>query len=273
MTKKYQDEDWLREQYTEKGRLYREIAEECGVDQTTINRWLRRFDIPCDRGGGYRTTESMKYRDRDWLHEKYHGEKLSQQEIADECGSRRGTILVWLNRHDIETRDRTDWLYLTPAHFRTGDEGYERWESTLNGEKDHVAVHRLLAVAEYGFEAVQGKVVHHKNGVPWDNRPPNIMLMDRSEHLRRHMDEKYGDKPWRDEETLRDAYSRMSVAEMADEFGCGSTTIRTWMDRYGIERDGRWDARGRTYVFHRCTRCGAEGTRRVDLAEHTCGGE
>lgn len=49
-----------------------------------------------------------------------------------------------------------------------------------------VRLHRLLAVAEWGFEAVQGRQVHHVNRIPWDNRPENLALLTPSEHSRLH---------------------------------------------------------------------------------------
>lgn len=54
-----------------------------------------------------------------------------------------------------------------------------------------VQVHRLVAVAEYGFDAVADKVVHHESKHGLDNRPSNIGLMDRSDHSRMHANE-YG---------------------------------------------------------------------------------
>ena len=49
---------------------------------------------------------------------------------------------------------------------------------------DYVPLHRLTAVAEYGIEAVADSVVHHKNGVRFDNRPENLELMSNAEHSR-----------------------------------------------------------------------------------------
>jgi len=39
------DADWLREQYVERERSMRDIAEECGVGPRTVNRWLNRHGI------------------------------------------------------------------------------------------------------------------------------------------------------------------------------------------------------------------------------------
>jgi len=42
--------------------------------------------------------------------------------------------------------------------------------------------HRLLAVAWFGIDEVEDKVVHHVNGIPWDNREGNLQLLTSEEH-------------------------------------------------------------------------------------------
>jgi hypothetical protein len=73
-----------------------------------------------------------------------------------------------------------------PPSLQHHTDGYEEFQSTLNGKCESVFVHRLLAVAEYGFDAVCGMDIHHKNGIKWDNRPSNIVIMDHAEHVRLH---------------------------------------------------------------------------------------
>jgi len=47
------------------------------------------------------------------------------------------------------------------------------------------------------------------------------------------------ERPWQDEDTLREAYSRHhSTRKVASELGCGKETVRRWMERFGIERTG-----------------------------------
>jgi len=65
-----------------------------------------------------------------------------------------------------------------------GHKGYVRIRSEYLGEDYNVSVHRLLAVAEFGFDAVCDMEVHHKNGCKRDNRPANIELMTSEEHGR-----------------------------------------------------------------------------------------
>lgn len=40
-----------------------------------------------------------------------------------------------------------------------------------------VPVHQLVAVAEFGIEAVEKHDVHHLNTTHWDNRPENLTLI------------------------------------------------------------------------------------------------
>lgn len=76
-----------------------------------------------------------------------------------------------------------------PVPYRTDYEGYETWrwqyrDCTGCKKENAVRVHRLAAVAWFGYEAVAGDntVVHHKNGIPWDNQESNLVPMGRVEH-------------------------------------------------------------------------------------------
>ena len=81
--------------------------------------------------------------------------------------------------------------------------GYERWRSyelrpstATDGKEDvYVAHHRLLAVVEcypstMSLEAIlrdlDGKDVHHRNGIKWDNHSSNLEPIDHGEHAKLH---------------------------------------------------------------------------------------
>lgn len=68
------------------------------------------------------------------------------------------------------------------APFHTDFLGYERCVAV----DEVVKIHRLAAVAWFGFDAVVNKDVHHENNIPWDNREENLIPMDKSEHMRLH---------------------------------------------------------------------------------------
>lgn len=125
-----------------------------------------------------------KVDDPDLLRELYYKKRMTLQEMADELGTSATTVRRYMENHGIERRGRGVMIN-TPVHLRWKD-GYRVWATTINGKQETVRVHRLTAVAEFGFEAVCGKVVHHKNDMRCDNRSENLELMRREEHSRHH---------------------------------------------------------------------------------------
>ena len=67
--------------------------------------------------------------------------------------------------------------------YYTHKRGHEMWRAE---DDNFIPVHRLQAVAEWGLDAVKDKHVHHKNGIPWDNRIENLELVSNAEHQRKH---------------------------------------------------------------------------------------
>jgi len=124
--------------------------------------------------------EKRPYRSKQTLRILYHGEQLTSYEVANRLGCSQATVLRWMDRHDIETRQAATVKGKTS--ICVDEQGYERvWSS-----EEYVRLHRLLAVAEWGFEAVRDMNVHHKNEIKWDNRPENLEIMTHGEHTSHH---------------------------------------------------------------------------------------
>lgn len=155
----------------------------------------------CDRDGCSREFETKQglgqhishshesddeYKKESVLQSLYIGQKLSAGEIADKFSIAKATVYDWLDRHDIETRPST---HEKPPNFRTNTLGYEEVRNQYKGQQYSIFIHRLMAVAEYGIDQVSGVDVHHLNDIPWDNRPANIDLISRSEHVSQHHSE------------------------------------------------------------------------------------
>lgn len=104
----YKDSDWLKEKYHEEELTAEEMADAGGCSRTTIYKYMQENDIPRDRGMGYRVSNPEKYRDSEWLWEKYHGERLSTSEIGELCDCSKQTIKLWLEKHGIEKRSRSE---------------------------------------------------------------------------------------------------------------------------------------------------------------------
>ena len=78
-------------------------------------------------------------------------------------------------------------------------EGYI--EVRIGGKR--VLEHRLVYEAEHG-PIPKGQLVHHLNGIKDDNRPENLVAMDRSEHHKNHHE------PW--ERRIRDLEEQLHRA-------------------------------------------------------------
>jgi len=131
-----------------------------------------------------RELDSTDYRDADVLEWLYWDEGLSTHEMGDVFNVDHKTIIRWMDRHDIERRNNR-----TPgATYYLNAKGRCMWAVNENGKTQNVSVQRLTAVAEYGFDAVCDSEVHHKNGIPWDNRPENLQPLSVTEHKRLHAD-------------------------------------------------------------------------------------
>jgi hypothetical protein len=72
-----------------------------------------------------------------------------------------------------------------PCH-RQNEEGYMEWATEDQGTTHNVRVHRLLAVAKYGFDMVTDMDVHHIDGCKFHNTMDNIELLTKAEHAKRH---------------------------------------------------------------------------------------
>ena len=143
---------------------------------------------------GGKSDGCIDHTDKDTLRELYHGRGLTTQEVADMSKVSETQIRYWMDKFGIERRDvgpEKGSQHVNYAHFGTTANGYESWATWdyEKGELDRVKVHRLLAVAEYGYEAVVDKDIHHRNGVKWDNRPENVEPLTRSEHMSLHASE------------------------------------------------------------------------------------
>jgi hypothetical protein len=135
-----------------------------------------------------RAVRDIRYRDKQWLDEMYWGQKLSSVDIAELCNCSQSTVRDWMEKHGIERRSKSVALQNKHASFGTNADGRECWRSHSRETdgRPNVFVHRLLAVSEYGLESVTDNVVHHKNEIPWDNRPQNIVLLSDAEHKQHH---------------------------------------------------------------------------------------
>lgn len=135
------------------------------------------------------------YQSKAVLHNLYVVQNMSDREIADHFGVSKSLITHWRNKNEIDGKSAAEYASLRPASYRNMHGGYTAWDARTQDEEARVYVHRLLAVAEYGFDAVCGDAeVHHENGIKYDNRPSNVTVKSVEEHRAEHADERRDNK-------------------------------------------------------------------------------
>lgn len=183
----YRDEQWLRERWFS-DMTVEEIVEEAGSSRASIHRWANRFGFPPKR-------ETWPWHDPELLEEMYHEREMSAVEIAEQFPCSPAGIRGTMERHDIPRREPWEHLEKPSGMKILRRSGHECISFGVDGNTHYYAVHRLLAIAEFGLDEVAGKVVHHRNGIPWDNRPDNLELIEsQSEHARMHSAERERDE-------------------------------------------------------------------------------
>lgn len=196
----YRDEEILRRLYWDEWLSTSEMANIFDCHSSTVTRWMKKLGVDL-RDSSQQKINHKELTDEDWLREKYHDEMKSITEVAEEIGCSRMPVFRALKRHGIERHDKYYAAGNLHPGFRMHVQGYmcafsNHYEGDGEQTFEEVRIHRLLAVAEYGFDEVAGRSVHHKNGIPWDNRPENIEVMDKEDHVKHHFEERGGLRPW-----------------------------------------------------------------------------
>jgi len=147
------------------------------------------FDSTHSLGSHKAAGHGKPWMDEGNLREGYVNQGKTSYELADDWGCDSKTVRNWLDKFGIERRQTGEWQRQEFVSLWHTEQGYVYWKDyTPPSRGDSFPVHRLLAIAEHGPEAVKDKHVHHKNGVPWDNRIENLELVGASEHIKLHQE-------------------------------------------------------------------------------------
>lgn len=176
--KPWRDRQTVERLYHDEDMTQEEIADFLGCGDGTVNRWVHNFDLDVRSVG----STNEKIRDVD-LGALYWEEGLSQSEIAERCDCSVGLVSKQMDEQGVPVRGGYEG---EPCVYTGTQQGYQRCYVRDVDETKKFLIHRLTAVAKFGYDAVVEKVVHHKNEVKWDNRPSSLELMENDEHASHH---------------------------------------------------------------------------------------
>jgi len=204
--RRYRDEEWLRVQYVENEQTTGEIADVCGVAESTIYDWLER-----------------------------HGIETRSVEEARQLTEARSVRLPQEQRDDEESetvikRAVGQWKYEGP------ETGIDVSHQSDLGDQDGGAVESPYR--DEGWLREQYAETSSASDIAelCDVDPGTIYYwMDKHGIERTRGDE---NARYRDEDWLREAYNDLGTLDsVADECDVSSGTIQNWLVRFGIDRN------------------------------------
>lgn len=193
----YKNPELLREMYWDDRMSMNEIGEHFDRSESTIKHHMNKHGLERRSGSEAkyvqweRKNEQKADLTRGFLQEVYVEKRLSATFIAEQTGYSIETVHRRLSEHGLERRSQSEAVRVqklrAPPSFGIQSQGYEIVRTTYEGESYHVLVHRLAAIAWFGWDAVvDNDVVHHKSTHPRDNREENLEPMTKAEHQQWH---------------------------------------------------------------------------------------
>jgi hypothetical protein len=97
-----------------------------------------------------------------------------------------------MNKHGIDRRP-VGRRRVERATYFTNHNGYEKWTAQTDDGTKNVYVHQLAAIAHGAnphdvFSSGEYEI-HHRNGIPFDNRPDNLTVVSKEQHRAIHRDD------------------------------------------------------------------------------------
>lgn len=224
----WKDEE-LMNQLREEGLSYREMGERLGCSQSTISAWMKRHRADEIREDlDVEIPDGKPYQDRELMDTLYNEYDLSTTDIAVVLDCSTGGVNEWMDRLGIEKRSRSDAASLwrddgdIPSFYTIESRGYE----AINTSTENAYVHRLQAVAYWGFDEVADKQVHHKDGIEWHNTEYNLELLTPREHISRE----HGGNIWLDRLRAAEMYREgASSYDVAPRLEVSPGTVLEWV--------------------------------------------
>lgn len=169
----------LRKKYTDERKTMKEIANELGVNAVTIFHHLRKYGIETRDRYDHPTSEKVRENARRLGHSQ-KGKERNQETKQKMRDSRLGKVFKQSKYGGHTKIHRSGYIMVyKPTH--------------INATKDGYVFEHILAYEEANNCIVDRKthVVHHINGIKTDNRPENLELMTKSEHMSYHSTERH----------------------------------------------------------------------------------
>ena len=194
------DSQWLTNQIVEQHKTCAQIARELDIaNRSAVNRAVRKLGL----SGSITRTKFPQLSDKEWLKDQLKSKTLV--EIAKEIGTTPGNIGDRVKRYKLSRFSSKSEAVKAGLKKRYPDgrsgKNSNNWRGGRSITKGYVRLytpdhpnaiqgkvfeHRLVAEKTLGRYLTKDEVVHHLNGIKDDNRPENLEVTNRKDHVHKH---------------------------------------------------------------------------------------
>ena len=166
---------------------------------------------------------SKKYKDKDWLYQKYWGEKLSAVKIAELCGISDETIFTWMRKFGILRRTLSEAVKKNGL-FENKDWLYQKYLV------EELSTIQIAELCKCGKRTISRRMKRFNIKIRTFSEAQNIAKKSRAP--RHSEDRPYKHKSWLQQKYLKEKLSLSQIGELCK---VDQVTIHNWMKKFGIK--------------------------------------
>ncbi|MBS3102056.1 hypothetical protein J4458_01250 [Candidatus Woesearchaeota archaeon] len=206
----------LERMYVYEFKTTTQIAQELDLSNTVISIWLKEYDIPIrGRSAARLAPKRLTKPTKEQLEQWYVDEKIIPSQIAKKVGVNTSTIKDWLREYHIQIRNPSEAQLLRVGITKPTKEELEKWY--VHEEKNAAQIGENVGVPN-------GTVLNwlKEYDIPIRSVSETMLLRKRLT------------KPTKEQLEQWYVSERKSFAQIARDTGLGQTTIRRYLERYGV---------------------------------------
>src|SRR3989344_1658851 len=206
----------LERMYVYEFKTTTQIAQELDLSNTVISIWLKEYDIPIrGRSAARLAPKRLTKPTKEQLEQWYVDEKIIPSQIAKKVGVNTSTIKDWLREYHIQIRNPSEAQLLRVGITKPTKEEVEKWY--VHEEKNAAQIGENVGVPN-------GTVLNwlKEYDIPIRSVSETMLLRKRLT------------KPTKEQLEQWYVSERKSFAQIARDTGLGQTTIRRYLERYGV---------------------------------------
>lgn len=213
MTKKYKDEQWLRDQYVGTTNSLNDLSDNCSVTSETVRQYLHEYGIDIKPKFITKSNDCKElHKTKDWIRSEYVENRRTQSDLADECGCSEKAIRKGVEFYGFNVRSQSEQKLECARKHKSED-----WMRKMYYDQE-LSIDDIAEQCGCSDSVIERRI--DELGLQ-----RNIEVSCAGDH--------------RDKEWLVEKYhiENLKMDDMAELCGCQQTLISDWMQKHNIDTD------------------------------------